>query len=98
MEKEGLLQFWMEALPFIKQAQPYDSVNFIACAVPIYDKQDEICGAIVFTESVERYDTMKVLARNLSAGIGDLASTSRHGSSGQYISCRIRSNGLKSLT
>ena len=51
-------------------------IPYIALANPIRNDQGEVIGSIVISESIERYDSFKEMATNLTDSISALASTS----------------------
>lgn len=51
-------------------------IPYIALANPLFDQHGEVIGAVVITESVERYDGLKEMSATLTEAISSLASTS----------------------
>ncbi len=51
-------------------------IPYVALANPIFNDQHEVIGSIVISESIERYDSFKEMASNLTDSLSSLASTS----------------------
>ena len=51
-------------------------IPYVALANPIFNDHNEVIGSIVISESIERYDSFKEMAANLTDSISTLASTS----------------------
>lgn len=51
-------------------------IPYVALANPIFNDQGEVIGSIVISESIERYDSFKEMANNLTDSLSSLASTS----------------------
>ena len=51
-------------------------IPYVALANPIFNDYHEVIGSIVISESIERYDSFKEMAGNLTDSLSSLASTS----------------------
>jgi hypothetical protein len=51
-------------------------IPYVALANPIFNDHHEVIGSIVISESIERYDSFKEMAGNLTDSLSSLASTS----------------------
>ena len=51
-------------------------IPYVALANPIFNDHNEVIGSIVISEAIERYDSFKEMAANLTDSISTLASTS----------------------
>jgi len=51
-------------------------IPYVALANPIFNDRNEVIGSVVVSESIERYDSFKDMAANLTDAISTLASTS----------------------
>ena len=51
-------------------------IPYVALANPIFNDHNEVIGSVVISESIERYDTFKEMAGNLTDSLSSLASTS----------------------
>ena len=51
-------------------------IPYVALANPIFNDHNEVIGSIVISESIERYDSFKEMAANLTDSSSTLASTS----------------------
>ncbi|MDU4959496.1 MAG: methyl-accepting chemotaxis protein [Sporomusaceae bacterium] len=61
---------------FVRVDKAVRGIPYIALATPLFDPAGTIIGAVVITESVERYDDLKEMAATLTESISSLASTS----------------------
>jgi len=61
---------------FTKIDKAVRGIPYVALASPLYNSRQEVIGAVVFTESVERYEVLTEIAGQLTDSLTTVASTS----------------------
>lgn len=78
-EGTGLYKLFRDNLPYLalKVDSTLYGVPYIVKVGAVYNRRQEMIGAIAFTQSIERQEAMKVMAGNVMKNVSTLASTAQ---------------------